>query len=62
MISAETYKWAVEPIIRTPEFNLVPLLYWYDSTHIASVEYYNSFVFHPKRHLKRGGFIEDELG
>lgn len=62
LIKKETLKWALTPKYDEPGCKLIPLLFWYDSTHIASVKYYNEFVFHPKRFLKHGGFIEDELG
>ena len=41
----------------------MPLLYWYDSTHVCTTHFYREFLFGAKsRHLKHGGFIEDELG
>lgn len=53
---------------------LVPLIFWYDSTHIASVSHYRDFVFGSHElvgvptldyryyKLKTGDFIEDKLG
>mmetsp|Transcript_37448 Transcript_37448/g.116455 ORF Transcript_37448/g.116455 Transcript_37448/m.116455 type:complete len:340 (+) Transcript_37448:47-1066(+) len=42
---------------------LLPCLTWYDSTHLCLTSYYNDFVFSSKERLvKRGGFIEGELG
>jgi len=43
--------------------SLVPLVQWYDSTHIASTTYYREFVFDRKvKRVTKGGFIEDKLG
>jgi hypothetical protein len=42
----------------------VPLLQWYDSTHLCSTHHYRSFVFgrrNGKRLVAKGGFIEDKL-
>lgn len=57
-----------------PRRVLVPLIFWYDSTHIASTEHYKKFVFghhlienvscfqgRPQK-LFTGDFIEDKLG
>jgi hypothetical protein len=45
------------------EVRLLPLLQWYDSTHVASAEYYRHFVFSRRvKRVARGGFIEDKLG
>jgi len=45
---------------------LVPLLYWYDKTHICRSDHYREFVFerHQRRRwgLRNGDFIEDTLG
>jgi hypothetical protein len=51
--------------LRNPR--LVPMVYWYDSTHLATTEYYKTVVFgrwkYGKQELvKKGGFIEDKLG
>lgn len=41
---------------------LVPLLQFYDSTHLALTGYYRDFIFDPKRRLvARGGFVEDKV-
>lgn len=40
---------------------VLPMLYWYDSTHICTTEHYLNFVFGPRR-LTRGNFIEADLG
>lgn len=40
---------------------LLPLIYWYDSTHIATTDHYKEFVFGPRR-LTKGNFIEADLG
>lgn len=43
--------------------SLLPLVQWYDSTHVASTRYYRDFVFNARaKRVKRGGFIEDKLG
>lgn len=58
---------------RTFRRMLVPLIFWYDSTHIASVEHYKNFVFGLHRlkgvtnfaqefRLNAGDFVEDKLG
>ena len=42
---------------------LVPLIQWYDSTHVASTAYYRNFVFSQRvKRVAKGGFIEDKLG
>jgi hypothetical protein len=40
---------------------LLPLVYWYDSTHVATADHYRNFVFGPRR-LTKGNFIEADLG
>jgi hypothetical protein len=41
---------------------LVPLVQWYDTTHIASTWYYRRFVFDRRaRRVAKGGFIEDKV-
>lgn len=45
------------------QLRLIPLLQWYDSTHVAATKYYSDFVFDPRiKRVARGGFIEDKLG
>jgi hypothetical protein len=39
----------------------LPLLQFYDSTHITRVSYYTNFIF-PNRYVPKSGFIEDKLG
>eukprot|EP01043_Picozoa_sp_COSAG02_P022893 COSAG02_NODE_1204_length_13898_cov_42.005870_10_plen_424_part_00 len=42
----------------------VPLLQWYDSTHLCCTKHYRTFVFgrrNGKRLVAKGGFIEDKL-
>ena len=40
-----------------------PLPQWYDSTHVASTDYYCNFVFSAEvKRVASGGFIEDMLG
>lgn len=41
---------------------MLPLIQWYDSTHICQVSHYRGFVFGPRRLVSSGGFIEDKLG
>ena len=40
---------------------LIPMIQWYDSTHICTVEHYKNFVFGRQR-LTKGNFIEADLG
>ena len=42
-------------------FSLIPLLQWYDSTHICSMKHYRDFVYRGGL-VARGGFVEDKLG
>jgi hypothetical protein len=56
------------PIGDAVALRLIPLLQWYDSTHICNTEYYRKFVFGwrgPKgkgqQLVVKGGFIEDKL-
>lgn len=61
-LTKEGREWAITPAIEYPgEFKILPLLYWYDSSHIATLEYYTQFIFAEERSWTRGGFIEDEL-
>ena len=39
----------------------IPMVYWYDSTHICCTQHYKHFVFGPRK-LTRGNFIEADLG
>lgn len=55
--------------IRLPTFEadrrgllMLPLIQWYDSTHICEVEHYRNFIFGPEQFVVKGGFIEDKLG
>ena len=42
---------------------MLPMLQFLDSTHVAEVEWYRTFVFNPKLQLcRKGGFIEDKFG
>jgi hypothetical protein len=44
------------------QVRLVPLVQWYDTTHIASTWYYRRFVFDRRaRRVAKGGFIEDKV-
>lgn len=66
-ITQSKYNINLEPIIFN-NIKLVPLIFWYDSTHIASVSHYKEFVF--KEHIFKdkivkltiGDFIEDKFG
>jgi hypothetical protein len=45
-----------------PRSKLIPLLQFYDSTHIALTQHYLDFVFDVRNRLvSRGGFVEDRL-
>jgi len=46
----------------SPELQLMPMIMWHDSTHLASTDYYRDFVFGKRNLVSRGGFIEDKLG
>lgn len=41
---------------------LVPVIFWYDSTHITSVEQYNSVVFASSEKFRPGDFVEETFG
>ncbi|ORX42158.1 hypothetical protein BCR36DRAFT_362955 [Piromyces finnis] len=41
---------------------LIPLFFWYDKTHIASVEHYLKLVFGRGSVINNGDFIEDKFG
>lgn len=41
---------------------LVPLVFWYDSTHITSVEHYQSLIFGPHEKYRPGDFVEETFG
>jgi len=41
---------------------LVPVVFWYDSTHITSVGHYNSLVFGPGQVYTPGNFVEETFG
>ncbi len=44
-----------------PPLSLIPLLFWYDKTHVCSCAYYREYVFnHPS--VKKACFIEETLG
>jgi hypothetical protein len=61
-LTQEGFEWASTPVLeKASEFKIYPLLYWYDSSHIATLEYYTKFIFAESRLWHRGGFIEDEL-
>ena len=40
---------------------VVPLVQWYDSTHICETRHYREFVYRGDL-VKKGGFVEDKLG
>jgi len=41
---------------------LVPTIFWYDSTHITSVQHYHDLVFGPDEKYKPGSFVEETFG
>jgi len=41
---------------------LIPLFFWYDKTHIASVQHYLKLVFGRGSVINNGDFIEDKFG
>lgn len=41
---------------------LVPIIFWYDSTHLASVDHYRSLVFGPEEAYRAGAFVEETFG
>mmetsp|Transcript_27061 Transcript_27061/g.83081 ORF Transcript_27061/g.83081 Transcript_27061/m.83081 type:complete len:313 (-) Transcript_27061:361-1299(-) len=55
------YAIKVEPVRLLPDLAVVPLLQWYDSTHVASTDHYRHFVYRGDL-VKKGGFVEDKLG
>jgi hypothetical protein len=42
--------------------HLVPIVFWYDSTHITSVEHYRSLVFGADEAYAPGSFVEETFG
>eukprot|EP00434_Breviolum_minutum_P043637 symbB.v1.2.038909.t1/scaffold6236.1/size19760/2 len=44
------------------EISLMPIIFWYDSTHIAVVEHYKSLVFGPNEAYTAGNFVEETFG
>lgn len=55
------YSIRVEPRGLGPGLDVVPLIQWYDSTHICATAHYRDFVYRGDL-VKKGGFIEDKLG
>mmetsp|Transcript_94971 Transcript_94971/g.207720 ORF Transcript_94971/g.207720 Transcript_94971/m.207720 type:complete len:438 (-) Transcript_94971:505-1818(-) len=41
---------------------LVPIVFWYDSTHITSVSHYGSLVFSELENYRPGDFVEETFG
>lgn len=41
---------------------LVPVIFWYDSTHITSVRQYRTLVFGPDEVYQMGNFVEETFG
>lgn len=59
-----TDRWGSADSSKTECLRFMPLLQWYDSTHLCATEHYRSFVFgrrNGKRLVAKGGFIEDKL-
>ena len=53
-----------ESCCKPGSLRFVPLLQWYDSTHLCCTKHYRDFVFgrrNGKRLVAKGGFIEDKL-
>lgn len=44
------------------EVDLVPIIFWYDSTHITSVHHYRNLVFGPDQQYQAGNFVEETFG
>lgn len=42
--------------------DLVPIVFWYDSTHITSVKHYKELVFGPGEVYQAGNFVEETFG
>ncbi|CAE8618065.1 unnamed protein product [Polarella glacialis] len=42
--------------------DLVPVIFWYDSTHITSVRHYQTLVFGPEEVYTAGNFVEETFG
>ena len=55
------YAFRIEPKRLSPSITVVPLLQWYDSTHICATQHYRDFVYRGDL-VKKGGFVEDKLG
>lgn len=57
------YGLRIEPFtIDAGGLQVLPLVQWYDSMHLAQADYYRNFVFGPRKLVVRGGFIEDKFG
>jgi hypothetical protein len=41
---------------------LMPIIFWYDSTHVTSVSHYRSLVFNQSNPFRRGDFVEETFG
>lgn len=55
------YSIRVEPRELIDGTHFVPLLQWYDSTHVCRTKHYRDFVYRGDL-VKKGGFVEDKLG
>lgn len=42
--------------------SMVPIVFWYDSTHIASTQHYRDLVFGPSQTYELGNFVEETFG
>eukprot|EP00301_Raphidiophrys_heterophryoidea_P013894 c2145_g1_i1.p1 GENE.c2145_g1_i1~~c2145_g1_i1.p1 ORF type:complete len:361 (-),score=80.21 c2145_g1_i1:246-1286(-) len=58
------YSIRLSPHVRNvASFRMVPLIQWFDSTHICQTDHYQNFVMNRKnRFVAKGGFIEDRMG
>eukprot|EP00929_Paragymnodinium_shiwhaense_P083427 TRINITY_DN44454_c0_g1_i1.p1 TRINITY_DN44454_c0_g1~~TRINITY_DN44454_c0_g1_i1.p1 ORF type:complete len:429 (+),score=63.45 TRINITY_DN44454_c0_g1_i1:82-1368(+) len=52
----------VAPENHGDDLQLMPLVFWYDSTHIASVQHYRDLIFGEQEVYSAGNFIEETFG
>ena len=59
------YALRLEHVATDEGLRLMPLVQWYDSTHVCATAHYRRFVYGPEgggRLVAKGGFVEDKLG
>lgn len=59
------YALRLEHVPTDEGLKLMPLIQWYDSTHVCSTAHYRQFVYGAQgggNLVKKGGFVEDKLG